>query len=136
MSLSFWVGGKGFVAGDAGLLKSLFSTIVVRLENGEWGSRYPVLMRDLYAGRVPSSAADAALKEVAAIRAGLSPHEPREVVWDFEQPELQPPWGSAISPHISSLANYFVTSEGMDLLDVLSWALEEARRTGRDLTIG
>ncbi len=33
MSVSFWVGEKGFAVGDASFLKALFSTIFVRAEN-------------------------------------------------------------------------------------------------------
>lgn len=136
MSVSLWVGDKGFAVGDASFLKSLFSTIFVRVENREWGGRYPVLMRDLYSGRVSHGAAGAALKELEHLRNNLGDHPPSDIVWDFENPASRPPWGEKISPHISSLANYFVTSDGKDLLDVLSAALAEALRSGHDLTIG
>jgi 2,3-bisphosphoglycerate-dependent phosphoglycerate mutase len=48
------------------------------------------------------------------------------VVWDFEQRNVRPPWGDNISPTITSLADYFVTSDGRDLLAVI----EEALLTG------
>ncbi len=136
MSLSFWVGNKSFPVGDASFLKSLFSTIFVRIENRNWGLAYPIIMRHLYGGRVPSGAAGAALKEVADLRIRLAEHPPGEVVWDFEQPESKPPWGEDVSSHVSSLANYFATSDGKNLLDVLSAALTAAAKSGLDLTIG
>lgn len=135
MSVSFWVGHEAFAVGDASFLKALFSTIFIRAENRDWGSAYPVLMRDLYSGRVSSSTAREAAKELEALRTRLAEHAPSEVVWDFERPESKPPWGDNLSPHISSLANYFVTSDGKDLLNVLSTALSEAMRSGHDLTI-
>lgn len=136
MSVSFWVGEQGYVVGDVAFLKSVFSTIYVRVEDRTWGKLFPVVMRDLYAGRVASGAAVPALKEVAELRNRLAEHSPGEVVWDFEEPESKPPWGENISSHISSLADYFVTSDGKNFFDVLSSALTEAVKTGQDLTIG
>ena len=37
---------------DNWILNSFFSTVFVRLENANWGSRYPILMNELYQGRV------------------------------------------------------------------------------------
>jgi len=135
MGLSICVGEKRFLLGDATFFKSLFSTIFVRGEDRDWGGTYPVIMRSLYSGRVASSAASDALKELEALRNCLAQHAPSEVVWDFEQPESKPPWGDTVSPHISSLGNYFVTSDGTDLLSVLSAAFAEAMATGHDVTV-
>ena len=120
MSLSLWVGERAFPVGDISFLKSVFSTILLRVEDGNWGTAFPVIMRDLYAGRVSSAAAGDALKEVEDLRERLAEHSSSEVVWDFEKLESKPPWGENVSPHISSLANYFVTSDGKDFFEVLS----------------
>ena len=37
---------------DNWILNSFFSTVFVRLENANLGSRYPILMNELYQGRV------------------------------------------------------------------------------------
>ena len=47
-----------------------------------------------------------------------------KVVWDIEDLGKRPPWGDDISPDITNLSNYFVTSEGEDLIEVLKLALE------------
>jgi len=39
----------------------------------------------------------------------------------------QPPWGNDISEDITDLSNYFVTSEGEDLFDVLFKAFGRAK---------
>ena len=36
---------------DNWILNSFFSTVFVRLENANWGSRYLILMNELYQGR-------------------------------------------------------------------------------------
>ena len=37
---------------DNWILNSFFSTAFIRLENSNWGSCYPILMNELYQGRV------------------------------------------------------------------------------------
>ncbi|CEN41377.1 conserved hypothetical protein [Capnocytophaga canimorsus] len=39
---------------------------------------------------------------------------------------LSPPWGNDISEEITNMAEYFVTSDGKNLIDVLEKALKTA----------
>ena len=135
MSLSIWSGRKHFELGSASFLKAFFSTVVLQLEGGRWGSKYPIIMRELYGGRLAYDRADAALSELEQLRAALSTLAPDRVVWDFENLSAKPPWGSAISQEIKSMDAYFVTSDGRNLLDVLGAALKEAAQSHRDLEI-
>ena len=57
------------------------------------------------------------------------------MVWDFEERSARPAWGDGISPQIKSLADYFVTSDGRNLIDVLSAALAEAHHSREPLTL-
>ena len=111
MGLSVCVGNESYEIGSASFFKSFFSTIVVRLEEGRWGSRFPVVMNEFYSGRIKYEQVKDALKELQAIQQMLSDYSPDQIVWDFERREAVPPWGSNISPTITSLANYFVTSD-------------------------
>ena len=52
---------------------------------------------------------------------------PQKVIWDIEDLAQQPPWGNDISEDITDLSNYFVTSEGEDLFDVLFKAFGRAK---------
>lgn len=135
MSLTFWVGRNRFAIGSVPFLRAFFSTVFVRLENGSWGARYPVIMRDLYAGRLSFQKAEAALEELARIRTALARFCPDQVVWDFEDPAAVPPWRDDISSDITSLAGYFVTSSGDDFLEVLACALREAQHSHQDVEI-
>ena len=49
------------------------------------------------------------------------------MIWDIEDRAKIPPWGSDISTDVTNLANYFVTSTGRDLIDLLKEALEASR---------
>ena len=47
-------------------------------------------------------------------------------MWDFQAPSRLPPWGDEISEDITSLADYFWTSDGKNLFDVMTTALRTA----------
>lgn len=135
MSLGVSVGKKNFEIGAFSFLKAWFSTVFVNLESGSWGSKFPVIMREFYQGRLCHSRAQMALEELDSIRSGLAEFSADKIVWDFEDRAARPPWGDAISSNISSLADYFVTSDGKPLLDVLEAAFTEAAEGGRDAAI-
>ncbi len=135
MGLTIWVGRTHFEVGSASFLYAFFSTIAVRLENDSWASEFPIVMQELYSGKILHSSAEAARAELSAIRSALAAFPPDTVVWDFDDRDARPPWGSDISPHITSLANYFVTSDGKDLIDVLLEALAQANKRRRQLEI-
>lgn len=56
----------------------------------------------------------------------LKKHSPSSVVWDTDDLSKQPPWGNNISKEITSLANYFITSDGRNLIDVLHLTFHDA----------
>lgn len=117
------------------VLHSLLSTVAVRLEGGEWGARFPLIMIKLYRGRLDGLDADAALLELRQIRAGLARLEPDMVIWDFNDLARQPPWGDAVAPRIISIANYHTTNTGQCLLDDMFDCVRALQRTGGVLDI-
>jgi hypothetical protein len=121
--------------GPGGLLHSLFSTVAVRLEEGNWGVRFPLLMGKLYEGCISSADADAAILEAQAIKLGLQKLGPDQVVWDIEDLSLSPPWGKTVGPHVRSMAEYFVTSTGRNLVDEIRNGLESLAEFGGTLEI-
>jgi 2,3-bisphosphoglycerate-dependent phosphoglycerate mutase len=128
MSIAIHAGSRSYELGSVAFLKAFFSTVYVVAERRAWGAVFPTLMNQLYQGRVEPEQLSALAREVGALRATLARHSPSEIVWDFETPSAQPPWGTNIASSITSLANYFVTSSGNDLLGVLEQACSEAAR--------
>jgi 2,3-bisphosphoglycerate-dependent phosphoglycerate mutase len=114
---------------------TLFSTISYLLEPRGWGSRFPEMMNEFYKGKLDANKADKVLADVKTIRKELKSHRPDEVVWDIENLTAQPPWGKNISADIKDLSNYFVTSTGRDVLDLLEECLRALKRKGGSLTI-
>lgn len=76
-----------------------------------------------------------AFHELAEVEQQLAAHPPDSVVWNHERPDLRPPWGDNIAPHITSLANYFWTSDGRPLLTVLRTALKAAEQRQEDVLV-
>jgi hypothetical protein len=128
----------GDTLGDIGyavLLHSLLSTVAVRLEGGEWGSRFPCIMLKLYRGRLDAADAAAACAEWRDVQAGLAALPPGQVVWDFNDLASRPPWGEALGPGGTSMADYHVTTGGLPLLAVMGDCLAALSASGGMLEI-
>lgn len=121
--------------GSGDFLHAFFSTVAYRLEHTKWGSRFPAIMKELYQGHLAKERVDAAIGELAVINAELRDFAPDRVVWDIEDLSKQPPWGNNISEDITDLSNYFVTSDGEDLLTIFLHALEKAKTVDEDVNI-
>lgn len=113
--------------GSGEFLHSFFSTVAYRLENNNWGSKFPVIMNELYLGQLGENSVDKAISELRTIKEQLKKFSPDQVIWDVDDLSKQPPWGSEISKDITDLSNYFVTSEGEDLITILLHSLEKAK---------
>ena len=125
MAVGIKVGSITDEIGTSDFLHAFFSTVSYNLEQG-WGSRFPALLNHLYQGSLEAELAPAAIQELKLIKEELAAFAPGKVVWDVEDLSKQPPWGANISPEITSLANYFVTSTGRDLISIFIEALDEA----------
>jgi hypothetical protein len=135
VAVGFFVKPIFYKVGSAAFLNSLFSTIYIKLERSDWGSKYPIIMNDLYNGAIKQTKTREALAELERLRKDLALFSPEAIVWDFENLKASPPWGANISSDITDLSNYFITSDGDNLLDVLKKALNASIEIGEDLTI-
>ena len=135
MSVAITVKYYLFQIGTSDFLHSFFSTVAYNLEDGIWGSKYPFLMKELYSGRLNNKNVGLAMEELVIIKEKLSGISVKNVVWDIEDLSKQPPWGDNISVDITDLSNYFVTSEGEDLITVIIHAFEKAISLGEDVLI-
>ena len=92
-------------------------------------------MNDLYNGDLPQEKLRAALDELEEIAVRLRAFSPDKVVWDFDNTEKCPPWGDNINSEITDLSNYFVTSDGEDLITFLHHAIEKGIALGQNVKI-
>lgn len=135
MAVGFKVKYYWYHIGQGDLLHSFFSTVAYNLENKNWGSRFPIIMNELYQGKMNWIDADKAIEELNVIKEELQALSPDKVVWDIEDLSKQPPWENNISKDITSLANYFVTSDGEDFITIFLHALEMSKEVSCDVEI-
>lgn len=112
--------------GTPQFLHSFFSTICYNLENEKWGSEFPIFMGEFYQGDLSFENVKKALEELKTIHNLLKECSIHNVVWDIEDLTKQPPWGDNISSDITDLSNYFITSDGRGLIDVIYRVFLEA----------
>ena len=135
MTVGIRVGSIADEIGAPSFLHAFFSTVSAYCDTSEWGSRFPNLFK-LYEGHLPSRLAPLAVVELRAAREeALSKLPPSQVVWDIEDRSAMPPWGTDIAPTITSLGNYFVSSTGRDLFELLEEALQAAASESADAFI-
>lgn len=135
MAVGFKVKFYWYQVGNGEFLNSFFSTVAYHLEDMQWGSRFPAIMNELYRGQLDLKNVDQAMEELSTIKKELQNFSPDKVIWDIEDLSKQPPWGNNISKDITSLSNYFVTSEGDDLLQLLYHALKKAKEVNSAVEI-
>ncbi|MBM6885388.1 immunity 70 family protein [Pseudoflavonifractor phocaeensis] len=135
MAVGFKVEFFWYQIGRGDFLHAFFSTVAYNLENGDWGSRFPVIMNELYSGKLSQVHTDEAIKELEIIKRELRSYGPENVVWEIEDLSKQPPWGNNISKEITDLSNYFVTSDGEDFLNIFMHALKKAKELNCELII-
>jgi len=131
LGVDFVVGRHGWEVGAASFLHSFFSTISYHLEPRGWGTKYPELMTELHdTGQLSQEHASKVITDLHEIRAQLSRLSPERIIWTIDDLKMHPPWGDQMAPTITNLANYFITSDGQNLFDVLLAALEELSSKG------
>ena len=135
MAVGFKIDFLFYQIGHGDFLHSFFSTISYHLESEGWGTKYPYLLKHLYNGRLAWSDVPNAKKELEEVRSRLEYFEPKDIVWDIDDLSKTPPWGDNISSDITNLSNYFLTSDGRDLFDVLLKALQDSLSEKTDIEI-
>lgn len=121
--------------GPGGILHSLCSTIACRLEGGNWGEKYPLVMNKFYRGYLSEEDAAEALTEMYAIRSRLTEIPAAEVIWDFDDQTILPPWGKEIGNHVKNIYSYYVTTSGRNLVDEIIDNMEALAEFGGTLEV-
>jgi len=124
MAVGLKTGPIFYIIGTGSFMHSFFSTIAYRLEDNKWGTKFPNLMNGLYNAEIEPDESIWVLEELKIIKQELSNLTPDKVIWDIDDLTKLPPWGDNIAETITDLSNYFVTSDGKQLLDVFENALQ------------
>jgi hypothetical protein len=121
--------------GHSDFVHSFFSTISYYLEKEGWGIKYPLMMNELYNDKLNWNDVSVVKANLVESEQELSKHSPEQVIWDIDDLSQKPPWGDKISPKVTSLANYFATTDGKTFFEVLRTAIDVAEEDKCDLKI-
>ena len=132
MAIGFRTGFFWFHIGSSDFLYSFFSTIAYILENGEWGSKYPYIMNELYKGELKAENTKEALSEFEIIEEELKKFLPDNAVWDFDDLSVKMLYNNETA---TDLSNFFITDENANLVLLFRHALEKAVKFNEDLKI-
>ena len=124
-----------YQVGTGDFFHSFFSTVAYNLEENNWGSRFPIMLNEFYDGVLKNADISEALQELDIIERELKGFSPDKVVWDIEDLSQEPPWGDDISPDITDLSNYFVTSDGENLITIMRHAFEKGLEMAEDVCV-
>jgi hypothetical protein len=122
-----------WVIGSPELLFAFFSTVRARLETEGWGSRFPIVMNELYFGELAPERAPAALAELDQIREELRGLPASALVWDAEDLTTPPP--PDVVEGAADLAGCFVTDGEHDVFDAMGAALAYSARCGHPVRV-
>lgn len=109
--------------GTASFLYCFYSTLMCQLNGLE---DYSAVKKFLKSGAVDGEFVKRCANELVTIREALSHLAPDQIIWNMDDRSAAPPWGQDISSEITSLGNYFVTSDGKDLFEELIELLNHA----------
>ena len=78
---------------------------------------------------------ESGIAELLSIQEELKKFPSHDIIWDFEDLSATPPWGNQIASHITNLSQYFITSSGSDLLEVMLTCFRFALEEGKNVVV-
>lgn len=115
-----------FMIGTREFLYSFLSTIAYHLEKGRIGKKYFYITVKMCNDGLVGREVKFAKKELLEIQKELQKLSPDKIIWNLENISKTPPWGYDIADTITDLSNYFITSDGRNLIVLLIEVFNEA----------
>jgi TonB family protein len=115
----FGVGPQIFDLCQPVVAEGFFTTISYRLEPNGPGSRFPVIINQLSAGRMEPANAGQALRELAEIETGLASLPLDQVVWSRKVLSGWDDRQLPVNHAAKNLREYFIAADGRPLVDAL-----------------
>lgn len=115
-----------FQLGDEEFVRAFFHNINYHLNKGTLEGKFPKILNDLSNRKLRLKDVPDARKELQVIQDRFKAISYKDVIWDIDNLNTKPPWGDEISESITSLSNYFVTSNGEDIFKVIFEAFDKA----------
>ena len=119
------VGNIGLIIGGYQIMSALFYSIAHDLENREWGSKYPVIMNELYYGdMIECDNLQQALAEIKEIKEEFKKLSPREMIMNYDDIIKVAPWEFEFIQEAQSLYDAMRSPDNCNIIDTIILALE------------
>lgn len=115
------------------VVEAFAATVSYRLEPNGQGTRFPLVLDHLLAGRLDPSRADAALAELETIAAELRSLPASRVVYSLADLSRRDDPRAIVDRAAKDACGYFVAEDGRPLVEALREGILAARATGRPL---
>ncbi len=110
-------------------LYSWFSTICYRLENSKWGSRFPIVMNNLYYDEkngVKFEDLEKFKNELKTIKNELSKLSIKDAIWSFEENICNVPNNKPnLNHNADNLSNFYVNIRMKNIYDIFDILIED-----------
>lgn len=101
-----------------------------------WGTKYPLLMKNLYFDKLSWEDVEEARKNLKEIQSILQKKKPEEIIWDIEDITKRLPWeGKALPPQVVDLVTYFAREDGKTFSDLLFKAFDFSETLKHEIVI-
>ncbi|WP_242143725.1 MULTISPECIES: Imm70 family immunity protein [unclassified Bacillus cereus group] len=125
-----------YEVGHPDFLHSFFSTMSYHTEPEGWGTKYPLLMKNLYFDKLNWEDVEEARKNLKEIQSILQKKKPEEIIWDIEDITKRPPWeGKALPSQVVDLVTYFAREDGKTFSDLLFKAFDFSETLKHEIVI-
>jgi hypothetical protein len=120
--------------GSEEVVHSLFSTISYNLEPNGWGTKFPILMHNLYSGRVEIADINKAQDEYNIIKEHIKNIPTRSVVFDISDVTLEDTY-LVDNRSRKNVYEYFQIDKNASFIDALGKAIERAIELNQPLRL-
>ena len=113
--------------GTGSIWYSIYSTAMTVLSD-DAKKRVSLAMTFLKEGDCSAEKVAETKKQLMEIRKAFASLEPSKAVFDYQRPDVVPPWTGNIASSVTSCANLYTTADGKDLFTEVFELLEYASK--------
>lgn len=118
------------------LYRAFFDNICFHLENGKWGSRFPVIMKCLYNGEVKFEELEAFQIELDIIKTEFLKIDVKKIIWDIENLDVKCPYLDNMGEEIKTIADFWKTSYlSEDMFDFFAKTIIKAKEDSSNIEV-
>jgi len=114
----------GLEIGGNPITSALFYSIAHHLERRDWGSKYPVIMKELYYDGIEIEHLEQGLKEIKEIKNEFKKLNAKEMIMLYEDAIKVAPWEFEFTEDMENLYESIRSPEGYNIIDTIILAIE------------